>query len=138
MDEDFSNYNQASALKDLGFDKRCLGYWSDWGTQEPFLLTCELGTEKESCSIRRKNFLCKGPTYSQAFRWFRKKYKLHSKVDIQDVELDWYSYEILEVKEGQYNNELHLDMNFKSYEEAESACLDKLIEIVKNGKGINN
>lgn len=36
-----------------------------------------------------------------------------------------------ELPDKNYSDELHLDMNFKSYEEAELACLRKLIELAK-------
>lgn len=115
MEKEFIPYEQALALKELGFDEPCLGYWSDWGTQEPFLLTCELGTEKESCSIRRKNLLCSAPTFSQAFRWFREKHDLF--------------IAIVHYINGYSINDLR---RFETFEEAELACLTKLIEIVKN------
>ena len=119
MEKEFVPYNEAKELKQLGFDQySCLGNYADDENHTLFTNGNRPGKTN-------------APTFSQAFRWFRDKFKLHSKVDIQDVELDWYDYEIVVVKEGQYNNEIQLDMNFKSYEEAELACLRKLIEIVK-------
>jgi hypothetical protein len=117
--KEFVPYQESVELKEIGFDEPCFGYRDG----ENYLMIQSI----PHCVIS-------APTFSQAFRWFREKFKLHSKVDIQDVELDWYDYEIVVVKEGQYNNEIQLDMNFKSYEEAELACLRKLIEIVKNLK----
>jgi hypothetical protein len=127
MNKEFIPYEQALALKELGFDEPCIAFY----TQNAY------GDGKELQWFRKPND-CNGdyvfisaPLYQQAFRWFREKYKLHSRVDIQDVELDWYSFEILEVRDGDYNNDLHTDMNFKSHEEAELECLKKLIEIIK-------
>lgn len=62
--------------------------------------------------------------YQQAFRWFREKYKL---LGLPKP----YGYEI------QYNAELHywgtiIEKEANTYEEAELACLKKLIEIAKN------
>ena len=128
--KDFATHNQALALRELGFDEPCLGYWSDWGTQEPFLLTCELGTEKQSCSIRRKNFLCSAPTYSQAFRFFREKYRLPSWIEEFNGARISYHFVINSENEYKYHT-LDNNLEYKSHEEAESACLDKLIEIVK-------
>lgn len=139
LEKEFIPYNEALELKELGFNESCLGYWSNWGTQEPFLLTCELGTEKESCSIRRKNFLCTAPTFSQAFRWFREKYELFGEVIMyipQEGDLDGcftYVFSISSVEN--YTKKAVVNRKYyTSYEEAELACLKKLIEIVKSQK----
>lgn len=58
----FVPYDLVVELNKIGFNESCFGYWSDYGDQEPFLLTCEYDNEKESCSIRRKNFLFSAPT----------------------------------------------------------------------------
>ena len=122
MEKEFVPYTEALELKQLGFDEPCFGYWSNLGTQEPFLFTCELGTEKESCYIRRKNYLCKGPTYSKAFRWFRKK-GYDVKVEKESAEVYfgfwWTGVAWSLIESG-------------TYEEAELACLRTLSKIVKN------
>lgn len=130
MTKQFVKYEVAVELKKLGFAEPCLGRWlvvTKWEKRTGEIIL-QLGSRAED--FDKNQFLA--PTFSQAFRFFREKYKLHSKIEIQDVELDWYFYEILDVKNGRYNNDKHEDMNFKSYEEAEIACLRKLIEIVKN------
>lgn len=132
MEKEFVPYDKVLRMKALGFDEPCLGYWSNWGIQEPFLLTCELGTEKESCAIRRKNFLCSAPTFSQAFRWFREKYQLIGYP--YPNEYQKYGYRLTEVKVPE-NEELFYDWGTKdAYEEAELDCLTKLIEIVEAEK----
>jgi hypothetical protein len=159
MEKEFIPYEQALDLKELGFDEPCFTKFQDYFNKTklyPILTTLHLNTpyENEYNGYNQKiindsskrwvftgyknsvkdhnNDILSAPTFSQVFRWFREKYKSHSRVDIQDVELDWYSFEILEVRDGDYNNDLHTDMNFKSHEEAELECLKKLIEIVKN------
>lgn len=126
MTDLFVPYQESLELKELGFDEPCFGLFTRLNIE---LLVKEMPNQQE-CEQYFGGILA--PTFSQAFKFFREKYKLHSRVDIQDVELDWYDYEILEVREGDYNNDLHKDMNFKSYEEAELECLRKLIEICKN------
>jgi hypothetical protein len=60
--------------------------------------------------------------FSQAFRWFREKYELYSFVFNFEEGFGYVTY-----KEGvTQTNE-----SFDTYEEAELACLNKLIEIVK-------
>jgi hypothetical protein len=56
------------------------------------------------------------PTFSQAFRWFREKYNLKDKYGVFPHHTIMFNYIIGGGKE----------------EEAELACLIKLIEIVKN------
>lgn len=142
MNKEFVPYEQALALKELGFDEDCLGRYEGKikSIFKPLVLEFTFANlPRVENKVNYPNYPyqdVEAPLYQQAFRWFREKYKLHSKIDIQDVELNFYCYDILEVKEGRYNNDLHIDMNFKSYEEAELACLKQLIKIVKNEKHI--
>ncbi len=61
-------------------------------------------------------------------RWFRKKYKLSGTP--QYFTGGYYCYTINDMKDTEKSNRLFTE--FESYEEAELACLNKLIEIVKN------
>ena len=111
MEKEFCTYTQALALKELGFDEPCLIKDTEQG---------------EECAIYYVHDNGK-PTFSQAFRWFRDEYNLV---------FNFISYSI--VKPGEY----HWSITWhdvakasgivKTYEEAESDCLDKLIEICKN------
>ena len=129
MEKEFTPYELALELKELGFDEPCFGYWSNWAVQEPFLLTCELGKEIESASINRKNILFKAPTFSQAFRWFREKYngvcEITRKEDGNHSEfMGWIFIDNKRINIVSY-------WDSKTYEEVELECLKKLIEIVK-------
>jgi hypothetical protein len=131
MEKEFIPYEQALELKELGFDEPCFA----WYVSESYGL--EYGEVIKSDLIRDGIV---APTYSQAFRWFREKYgleivfrpdsfndeskKLREYVIIS-YDKTWKLEEILEpshwIRKG----------CFKTYEEAELACLKKLIEIVK-------
>jgi predicted GNAT superfamily acetyltransferase len=67
------------------------------------------------------------PTYSQTFKWFREKYELYGLIDYI-LTPNLARYKILK------QNDLikEVVMAFGGYEEAELACLKKLIELVKN------
>jgi hypothetical protein len=68
------------------------------------------------------------PTYSQAFRWFREKgYIMNIVCDAENVN-HRYFFDIF------YNIQFMFESGyeFETYEEAELACLKKLIEISKN------
>lgn len=73
------------------------------------------------------------PLYQQAFRWFRKRYKIYHKINLHDpdngkswrFQLDYIGGEIA------YIHRSTKESYFNTYEEAELVCLKKLIEIVK-------
>jgi len=116
--KDFTLYQEALELKQLGFKERCLGhYWENlFYFRTTFNHPSTMPNSPESCLA---------PTYSQAFRFFREKYGLCIVIKpIDDKKLD-LGYNL--VKNGLIMN-AHL-----TYEEAELACLKKLIEIVKGG-----
>jgi hypothetical protein len=108
MEKEFIPYEQALALKELGFDEPCFGYYK----YEELLIQ---GQSKNS----DHGFSISAPLYQQAFRWFREKYGFN-------ISLTNDGYIALDMKKSQsYIDEAD------SYEEAELECLKKLIEIVK-------
>ena len=123
--QEFILYEQALELKELGFDESCIYRYcivTKW--EEP---TSEILLQLSDCESLEKN-LVKAPLYQQAFRWFREKYGI---VGIVKFGTQEFTYNI-------YNNDAiglltkdSLDFN-GTYEEAELACLNNLIEIVKN------
>ena len=80
------------------------------------------------------------PLYQQAFRWFREKYDIHYSIDRECSQQDhkWgYNWSLYNYT-GIFNEYLtsHPDAPagewvYDTYEKAELACLDKLIEIVE-------
>lgn len=127
--EDFIPYNEALALKELGFDDICFGvYVSFYESTKPDLSL--FWNEK----YNDFDIVVNAPTYSQAFRWFRDNYKLFhhifSKNDQTFVScIRWYI------------NGMQKDTPYESsigYEEAELACLRKLIEITKTNRNHTN
>ena len=120
MKKEFVKYEQALALKELGFDEPCFGYWKskNWLIQEKTRTDGYTHADQE----------CSSPLYQQAFRWFREKYGLSGLIEIGTQE---FSYQVFNNKGNRQLGTEPLKYN-GTYEEAESACLDKLIEIVKN------
>ena len=130
MNKDFTKHNQALALKELGFDETCLTYYNydkriersdDWAY---------------GCTLidKRDRNQCLAPLYQQAFRWFREKHGLIGQPIPLSIsypgKVTHYGWSI--VSNQNSNDWENENDRFKSYEEAESACLDKLIEIIKN------
>ena len=110
--KDFVPYQEALELKQLGFDEPCFGWFASDRT-----LVKEV-TEKSDFTL--------APTYSQAFRWFREKYNLKSciifRTSMEDNK-EYYDW-LIKGQEVVYRH-------FTTYEQAELACLQKLIELVK-------
>jgi hypothetical protein len=116
LDKDFVKYPEALELKQLGFQARCFGhYWENlFYFKTTFYHPSTMPNSPESCLV---------PTYSQAFRWFREKYKLGAIV----AQFGWG----IENEFGQIIHDISDGKTPSCYEEAELACLKKLIEIVK-------
>jgi hypothetical protein len=115
---DFVPYELALELKQLGFDEPCFGVYA---TKDGY--------------VRKSGYdeIGNAPTYSQAFRFFREKYKLKCCI-IPLVCEQGYS-DLYESRIHQEKHSISRIGNYKIYEEAELACLKKLIEIVKTYGG---
>jgi hypothetical protein len=124
MEQEFIPYEQALALKELGFDEPCFGYYISLGDnkENPFKLI-EIQSEKGQFEWTDNVYYA--PLYQQAFRWFRDKHELSSWV--YNSYMDKYFYTIL-----QNGRIVKANESVTTYEKAELACLIKLIEIVKN------
>jgi hypothetical protein len=145
MEKEFIPYEQALALKELGFDEPCLacvgenneviirvGDYRSFSNKKP-----EDSIERDFYNNIIKDFnsyvndTASAPTFSQAFRWFREKYKL---VNYIKYYTEW-DFEIFRIddKIAEVQDDVNVDYTFKggTYEEAELECLKKLIEIVK-------
>lgn len=125
MEKEFVPYKEALELKALGFDEPCIAFYEQ--SKRLSIGFNWLNEGGKNSNLQE----CTAPTFSQAFRWFRKKYVLfHSIIYLDDNSGEGeFSFEILNKKGNQQQNGEYFEYN--SYEEAELACLRKLIEIVK-------
>ena len=120
MEREFVPYNQALKLKELGFDEPCFVYYKRSNENKPAYPNHGV----------IQNSICgngiTAPTFSQVFRWFRDKYNLKSFIQPipDDVDTYIFAYGTKEIE--------HDDEDYLKYEEAELACLRKLIEIAKD------
>ena len=119
MKNEFVPYDIALAMKELGFDERCLGYYynykGDWRLEY-----------EDASDYGEYDEIVNAPLYQQAFRWFREKYDLKGYPvyrSLLDDSEQWWDWLIIgeEITYKKYN----------TYEEAQDACLRKLIEIIK-------
>lgn len=127
MEKEFVPYEQALALKELGFDEECLVLYDGRNSNEIYFNSVRDGSgDYRPFKSNDKLGWIGAPLYQQAFRWFREKHDLFGIVQGKGYNhRRYYMYTI--------NGEWHPSQStFDIYEEAELACLKKLIELVKN------
>ena len=134
MMNELISYNDSLILRELGFDEACFA----WYGNGQLVLEHHIIFTGDQYYMRKED--CNAPTFSQAFRFFREKYQWQASIeatkDQHSHELG-YNYFIWNSETGlEYHtmpqNCPSGDWEFKTYEEAELACLMKLIEITKN------
>ncbi len=128
MENEFIPYEQALELKELGFDEPCFATYEKLNESiliqdatRPFVNTNSRLSHFED----QEGYIeqCTAPLYQQAFRFFRENYP----------DLD-FGFGKIYNGTNKYHYHINLVWEFfeGTYEEAELACLKKLIEIVKN------
>jgi len=123
LESEFVTYEQALALKELGFDEECMAGYDKEDNTLYIAYLINAGVQFNS------HYYDKAPLKQQVFRWFREKYGWYANLSswIHEEELGTYhEFEIYGTP-----NSAHGSVPFKTYEEAENACIDKLIELTK-------
>ena len=136
MKEEFIPYEQALSLKELGFNEPSFKAYDSKGVLQKctsdYWDISSLNIINEATT---SNLKVLAPTFSQAFRWFREKYKMFH--TIIPADLGKYEDGNPNFHCGIYTNkpvDITYLLSFTNYEEAELDCLKKLIEIVKEKK----
>jgi hypothetical protein len=135
MNKDFVPYNESLELKELGFNEPCLAFYEEDTNK---LVTFHTDSYQEVTGHVCLGIQINVPTFSQVFRWFRDKYKLHSYIslgisneqDMSELEYDEYTYVIEGLNGLDYDN-YGEGLFSKTHEEAQLICLQQLIQIVK-------
>ena len=160
MNKEFVPYKIALELKELGFDEPCLRV----GNPNGHIMWKWIEVDKDNETISVNDILnveymevyIQIPTFSQAFRWFREKYNLVHEISWSKykggVFFDYDVFSLVLPTDDELGNEddIYIDKPMETYdslagksfrdrdsdtfEEAELACLNKLIEIVKTNK----
>jgi len=113
IENEFAPYDLALAMKELGFDESTL--FTYYRKKIGYIKNSIKGGTPPNLPFPQ---YVPAPTYSQAFRWFRENYNWINPTRQLVFILD---------KTAQSDNPM-------SYEEAEFACLRKLIEIINQMK----
>jgi hypothetical protein len=137
MKHEFIPYKEALALKELGFDEPCFGFYNHQGILILMNQEDELNIQVYKNSYVKLGKQYSAPLYQQAFRWFREKYVLLGFIEpangYDDKSL--FAFYICDdeqnIVDDSHSYSKDSSLHFKTYEEAELACLKKLIVICK-------
>lgn len=127
MNEHFLTYEQSLAVKELGFNEPCFGLYAP-PSKSIFLHHYGLLTAKEQILA---------PLKSQFFKWVREKYNLRGFIGFRPnvKQFDYHIYDMSlsgkEYVKQRTMEEYNKDPLVGTYEEAEDACINKIIEILK-------
>jgi hypothetical protein len=125
-EKEFIPYEQALALKELGFDKNCFGYY-DIKDNNLKLFSNELVDASCNSDLKYDDFKhCTAPLYQQAFCFFREKHGLYSWTTMELGNKSTFCW----VLSGEHTSTQYAAY-FHTYEEAELECLIELIKITK-------
>jgi hypothetical protein len=129
IEKEFVPYEEALALKELGFTEPCLASYYHAGKR---LDICEY--------INHGEYTVLAPSFSQAFRWIREKYWYTALIlcDSFQIVMQLSTSRTRDSRTWEWKpiyvtQTYHKEEGLKSYDESELACLKKLIEIAKQG-----
>ena len=128
LEKEFVPYQLSLDMKKLGFDEPCLAYY--FHSEFSYWIMNSSSEYKHCANEYFNNNEVSAPLYQQAFRWFREKHNLEGEVHcirFNSKRLKGYQYAITS---RNYQKFEQLG-DYHTYEEAELACLVKLIDIVK-------
>jgi hypothetical protein len=149
IEKEFVPFPIARALKKIGYDELCLGYYEQYSTvpvinfnNKP--LTKEELKRPKMYKVENKNstlpqWAIAAPLYQQVFKWFREKHKLDSFIAPNKLIKETYISQIWAEEgivlekfvssENKWSSDFHLN-----YEKAQLECLKRLIKVIKTRK----
>jgi hypothetical protein len=127
IENEFVTYEQAVALKGLGFDEMCFG---GYDKEDGVLL---VGYDTYAYEHFNRDFYIPAPLKQQAFKFIREKYNIYCKIErefgINERKLNYVGIYFKGSERG--NSPKNTIVGRHTFEEAESKLIDKLIEIAK-------
>ena len=136
MTEYFCNYEQDLALKELGFKEPCWCYFIN----DVFFDSMFPKEYDYFEHTNKKMEYTLAPLKSQVFKWFRDKYNLRGFIGFRPnvKQFDFHIYDMslsgIDYVKQRSLEEYIKDLLVGTHEEAESACIDKLISVIKEKK----
>jgi hypothetical protein len=122
MEEEFISYEQALALKELGYDDKTIGFYNPTYSKEEVLF----GEFIEFVNRNNDLDLVSAPLKQQVFRWFREKHNWIG--GIRQLSQSGNGMIIGEFRKDEDNNFM---MFAETYDKCENNCINELIEIAK-------
>ena len=144
MEKEFVPYDESLALKELGFNEKCLAGFYTYVDENLVLDKYDYRgkfninySDKDDYIINTdKTYYISAPIYQQAFRWFKEKYKLMSCITpCSDGEYIFTLYDLNKCDLEVFVEDIEImesEDSYEFFEDAELEGLKKLIEIVKN------
>jgi hypothetical protein len=137
MENEFTTYEQSLALKELGFNEPCFSIY--YSKDKSFSWHHHKDHTNDEPMLDNGEFNISATTYSAAFRWFREKHGICTWIErlYTDDHVPYYRYSCEKSIESppNYNRTWVTLKKHTTYEEAELACLIKLIEVIKERNG---
>jgi len=137
MEKEFVTYEQALALKELGFNEECMAGYDKEDNTLYIAYLINAGVQFNS------HYYDKAPLKQQVFRWFREEYGYDvdyirmPKDEVfpitKDSEIKW----TVIIYRVYTNDFIDVGTYFNTYEQAENACIDNFIELAKQQKKID-
>jgi hypothetical protein len=133
--DEFATRKQALALKELGFNEHCLATWEK---DIKYPQRWDWDFELRNSTNQEDEVECTAPLKQQVFRWFREKYKIQGYIYSSTVrgntegtkQFTGYVWNINGIDKPFISTDARDELH-DTYDEAEDACIDKLIEIFK-------
>ncbi len=127
MEKEFLPYDLALRMKQLGFEEPCLACYYNAGEK--------LDIDEY---VGHGQYTVLAPLFQQAFRWFRENYNLFHEINIDKTMEPKFAYTIIEYESAQFFEGFEEDILsehlYYKHEEAELACLEKMIEILEKNE----
>lgn len=118
----------ANELQYLGYDELCLCHYNSYGHLKGKIIG---SIDGDYLSKDKWDDSLPAPTYDQVLQWFR---YLKEPIEIEpsvyfDFDTALYKSEIIILENGELEI---ISMIYETYEEAREACIQKLIQTLKN------
>jgi hypothetical protein len=123
-EKDYCDYDICVALKELGYDEPCEGYYHLTDDEDYNQLSFEWCYDRDFLNSLNK-WRAGVPMLCDAQKWLREKHNLH--IEVRYYQNMWYEYELKEA-EGKILAE---GSAFKTYEEALSTAVYMATEHLK-------
>lgn len=129
--EDFVTYEQAKALKELGFEHPCTHGYYEFKNKEPWLNTCDYANN----TIGGDFFYYSAPTLYQVQKWLRedKDVSVTIRIFTFDDNGPMYCADVCKINREEKHLNLICGPRSNSYEGALSLGIDKALDFL-NGK----